>query len=188
MKLKALVHVPQSEDNLYAVLLSGKSDPLSWLLISGQVLPVDLHYTEMLPLFWGWIKSEHITFWLEDKSVVLNCIAGNSQRIFTVHAPQVQSELKRKWRSVCLKRYVGQDYRQHSSSISRNGMENMVQFRRNTRAQSFLQTETTVVWPWTFGGHWGWRLPEIWLWPFYEGYNQLKCAVSPVQSILFSFF
>ncbi|XP_031439677.1 vasoactive intestinal polypeptide receptor 2 [Clupea harengus] len=58
---------------------------------------------------------------------------------------EVQSELKRKWRSACLKRYVGQDYRQHSSSISRNGMENMLQFRRNTRAQSFLQTETTVV-------------------------------------------
>ncbi|KAG5268551.1 hypothetical protein AALO_G00213810 [Alosa alosa] len=58
---------------------------------------------------------------------------------------EVQSEVKRKWRSVCLKRYVGQDYRQHSSSISRNGMDNVLQFRRNTRAQSFLQTETTVV-------------------------------------------
>ncbi|KAL2085287.1 hypothetical protein ACEWY4_018607 [Coilia grayii] len=58
---------------------------------------------------------------------------------------EVQGELKRKWRSVCLKRYVGQDYRQHGSSVSRNGLENMVQFRRNTRAQSFLQTETTMV-------------------------------------------
>ncbi|TRY89670.1 hypothetical protein DNTS_022037 [Danionella cerebrum] len=57
---------------------------------------------------------------------------------------EVQSELKRKWRSLRLKRYIGRDYRLHSSSISRNGTENTAQFR-NTRAQSFLQTETTVV-------------------------------------------
>ncbi|XP_052399240.1 vasoactive intestinal polypeptide receptor 2 isoform X2 [Carassius gibelio] len=57
---------------------------------------------------------------------------------------EVQSELKRKWRSLRLKRYIGQDYRLHSSSISRNGTENMVRFHRNSRAQSFLQTETTV--------------------------------------------
>ncbi|XP_030624966.1 vasoactive intestinal polypeptide receptor 2 [Chanos chanos] len=58
---------------------------------------------------------------------------------------EVQSELKRKWRSVCLKRYIGRDYRLHSSSISRNGTENMAQFQRISRAQSFLQTETTLV-------------------------------------------
>uniref|UniRef100_A0A8C2K8B5 Vasoactive intestinal peptide receptor 2 n=1 Tax=Cyprinus carpio TaxID=7962 RepID=A0A8C2K8B5_CYPCA len=58
---------------------------------------------------------------------------------------EVQSELKRKWRSLRLKRYIGRDYRLHSSSISRNGTENMVRFHRNSRAQSFLQTETTVV-------------------------------------------
>ncbi|XP_051738350.1 vasoactive intestinal polypeptide receptor 2 isoform X2 [Ctenopharyngodon idella] len=58
---------------------------------------------------------------------------------------EVQSELKRKWRSLRLKRYIGRDYRLHSSSISRNGTENMAQFHRNSRAQSFLQTETTVV-------------------------------------------
>uniref|UniRef100_A0A672S3E4 Vasoactive intestinal peptide receptor 2 n=1 Tax=Sinocyclocheilus grahami TaxID=75366 RepID=A0A672S3E4_SINGR len=56
---------------------------------------------------------------------------------------EVQSELKRKWRSLRLKRYIGRDYRLHSSSISRNGTENMA--HRNSRAQSFLQTETTVV-------------------------------------------
>ncbi len=61
-------------------------------------------------------------------------------------ALQVQSELKRKWRSLRLKRYIGRDYRLHSSSISRNGTENMAQFHRNSRAQSFLQTETTVMW------------------------------------------
>uniref|UniRef100_W5KCM8 Vasoactive intestinal peptide receptor 2 n=1 Tax=Astyanax mexicanus TaxID=7994 RepID=W5KCM8_ASTMX len=58
---------------------------------------------------------------------------------------EVQSELKRKWRSVCLKRYIGRDYRLHSSSISRNGADNVAQFHRNSRAQSFLQTETTLV-------------------------------------------
>uniref|UniRef100_A0AAY4E9K7 Vasoactive intestinal peptide receptor 2 n=1 Tax=Denticeps clupeoides TaxID=299321 RepID=A0AAY4E9K7_9TELE len=58
---------------------------------------------------------------------------------------EVQGELKRKWRSVCLKRYIGRDYRLHSSSISRNGSENVSHFHRNSRAQSFLQTETTVV-------------------------------------------
>ncbi|XP_043081564.1 vasoactive intestinal polypeptide receptor 2 [Puntigrus tetrazona] len=58
---------------------------------------------------------------------------------------EVQSELKRTWRSLRLKRYIGRDYRLHSSSISRNGKENMTQFHRNSRAQSFLQTETTVV-------------------------------------------
>lgn len=59
---------------------------------------------------------------------------------------EVQSELKRKWRSLRLKRYIGRDYRLHSTSISRNGTENMTQFHRNSRAQSFLQTETTVMW------------------------------------------
>ncbi|XP_059380871.1 vasoactive intestinal polypeptide receptor 2-like isoform X2 [Carassius carassius] len=58
---------------------------------------------------------------------------------------EVQSELKRKWRSLRLKHYIGRDYRLHSSSISRNGTENMGRFHRNSRAQSFLQTETTVV-------------------------------------------
>ncbi|XP_036409661.1 vasoactive intestinal polypeptide receptor 2 [Megalops cyprinoides] len=57
---------------------------------------------------------------------------------------EVQGELKRKWRSVCLT-YMSRDYRLHSSSISRNGSENMSQFHRNSRAQSFLQTETTVL-------------------------------------------
>ncbi|KAI2648904.1 Vasoactive intestinal polypeptide receptor 2 [Labeo rohita] len=52
---------------------------------------------------------------------------------------------QRKWRSLRLKRYIGRDYRLHSSSISKNGTENMSQFHRNSRAQSFLQTETTVV-------------------------------------------
>ncbi|XP_066579805.1 vasoactive intestinal polypeptide receptor 2 [Amia ocellicauda] len=58
---------------------------------------------------------------------------------------EVQGELKRKWRSVCLNWYVSRDYKLHSSSISRNGSENTSQFHRNSRAQSFLQTETSIV-------------------------------------------
>uniref|UniRef100_A0A4W4GA25 Vasoactive intestinal peptide receptor 2 n=1 Tax=Electrophorus electricus TaxID=8005 RepID=A0A4W4GA25_ELEEL len=58
---------------------------------------------------------------------------------------EVQTELKRKWLSVCLKRYISRDYRLHSSSMSRSGMDHTAPFHRNSRAQSFLQTETTVV-------------------------------------------
>ncbi|KAI5091954.1 vasoactive intestinal polypeptide receptor 2 precursor [Silurus meridionalis] len=58
---------------------------------------------------------------------------------------QVQNELKRKWRSVCLKRYIGRDYRLRSSSISRNGTDNVSLFLCNSRTQSFLQTTETTV-------------------------------------------
>uniref|UniRef100_UPI0037E715E5 vasoactive intestinal polypeptide receptor 2-like n=1 Tax=Semicossyphus pulcher TaxID=241346 RepID=UPI0037E715E5 len=58
---------------------------------------------------------------------------------------EVQSELRRTWRSLSLKRYVGRDYRLHATSVSRNGNENSAQFPRNSRAQSILQTETTVL-------------------------------------------
>ncbi|XP_034718690.1 vasoactive intestinal polypeptide receptor 2-like [Etheostoma cragini] len=57
---------------------------------------------------------------------------------------EVQSELRRTWRSLSLKRYVGRDYRLHTMSVSRNGNESS-QFPRNSRAQSILQTETTVL-------------------------------------------
>ncbi|MEE6467237.1 hypothetical protein FKM82_007170, partial [Ascaphus truei] len=56
---------------------------------------------------------------------------------------EVQGELKRKWRSLLLD--MGRDYRLHSLSISRNGSESMSQFHKNSRAQSILQTETTVI-------------------------------------------
>ncbi|XP_061094929.1 vasoactive intestinal polypeptide receptor 2 [Conger conger] len=55
---------------------------------------------------------------------------------------EVQSELKRMWRSVCLT-YLSREYRLHSSSLSQNSSES--QFHRKSRAQSFLQTETTVL-------------------------------------------
>uniref|UniRef100_A0A672GCW1 Vasoactive intestinal peptide receptor 2 n=1 Tax=Salarias fasciatus TaxID=181472 RepID=A0A672GCW1_SALFA len=57
---------------------------------------------------------------------------------------EVQSELRRMWRRLSLKRYVGRDYRPHAMSMSRNGAENS-QLPRNCRAQSILQTETTVL-------------------------------------------
>lgn len=60
---------------------------------------------------------------------------------------KVQSELRRKWRSLSLKRYVGQDYKPQAASLNQNVTENSEQFPRNFRAQSILQTETTVLWP-----------------------------------------
>ena len=59
---------------------------------------------------------------------------------------KVQSELRRTWRGLSLKRYVGRDYKLHAMSVSRNGTENSAQFPRNSRAQSILQTETTMLW------------------------------------------
>ncbi|XP_038588272.1 vasoactive intestinal polypeptide receptor 2-like [Micropterus salmoides] len=58
---------------------------------------------------------------------------------------EVQSELRRTWRSLSLKRYVGREYQLHAMSVSRNGTENSSQFPRNSRAQSILQTETTML-------------------------------------------
>ncbi|XP_029004787.1 vasoactive intestinal polypeptide receptor 2 isoform X2 [Betta splendens] len=58
---------------------------------------------------------------------------------------EVQSELRRTWRSLSLKRYVRRDCRLNATSISRNGLENASQLPRNCRAQSILQTETTVL-------------------------------------------
>lgn len=58
---------------------------------------------------------------------------------------EVQQELKRKWRSVCLNCHMSRDNNPCSTFASRNGSENMVHFQRNSRTQSFLQTETTVL-------------------------------------------
>uniref|UniRef100_A0A8C8S3M0 Vasoactive intestinal peptide receptor 2 n=1 Tax=Pelusios castaneus TaxID=367368 RepID=A0A8C8S3M0_9SAUR len=58
---------------------------------------------------------------------------------------EVQGELKRKWRSLCLSQTVGRDYRLYSSSISRNGSESVSQLHRNSGAQSSMQTETTTI-------------------------------------------
>uniref|UniRef100_A0A8C5N3L9 Vasoactive intestinal peptide receptor 2 n=1 Tax=Leptobrachium leishanense TaxID=445787 RepID=A0A8C5N3L9_9ANUR len=58
---------------------------------------------------------------------------------------QVQAELKRKWGSLCLDRKMNRDHRLHSLSISRNGSECAMQYHRNWRAHSIMQTETTVI-------------------------------------------
>ncbi|KAM6977696.1 vasoactive intestinal polypeptide receptor 2, partial [Aplochiton taeniatus] len=58
---------------------------------------------------------------------------------------EVQGELKRTWRSFSLKRYVGRDCRLNAASISRNGTENSTHFPRSSRAQSIMQTETTML-------------------------------------------
>ncbi|XP_034144707.1 vasoactive intestinal polypeptide receptor 2 [Esox lucius] len=58
---------------------------------------------------------------------------------------EVQGELKRKWRSICLNCYMAKNSNKHNTYASRNGSENMAQFQRISRAQSFLQTETSVL-------------------------------------------
>ncbi|XP_062048923.1 vasoactive intestinal polypeptide receptor 2 isoform X2 [Lepus europaeus] len=58
---------------------------------------------------------------------------------------EVQSELKRKWRGLCPTQPRSRDYRLHGSSMSRHGSESALQFHRGSRAQSFLQTETSVI-------------------------------------------
>lgn len=50
------------------------------------------------------------------------------------------------WRGLSLKRYVGRDYKVHAMSADRISTENSAQFPRNFRAQSILQTETSVLW------------------------------------------
>ncbi|XP_034039662.1 vasoactive intestinal polypeptide receptor 2 [Thalassophryne amazonica] len=58
---------------------------------------------------------------------------------------EVQSELKRKWRSVCLTCRLSRGHHFSNIFASRNGSENMMQFHRNSRTQSILQSETTVL-------------------------------------------
>ncbi|XP_017157265.1 vasoactive intestinal polypeptide receptor 2-like [Poecilia reticulata] len=54
---------------------------------------------------------------------------------------EVQAELRRTWRSLSTKRCVLQDYSLRRLSTNHTG----TQFPRNTRAQSILQTETTML-------------------------------------------
>ncbi|ERE72588.1 vasoactive intestinal polypeptide receptor [Cricetulus griseus] len=56
---------------------------------------------------------------------------------------EVQCELKRRWRGLCLTQPGSRDYRLHSWSMSRNGSESALQIHRGSRTQSFLQTETS---------------------------------------------
>lgn len=66
----------------------------------------------------------------------------NAERLLAL---QVQGELKRKWRSMCLNCRLGRDRRLSGTFASRNGSEHMVQSHRSSRAQSILQSETTVL-------------------------------------------
>lgn len=50
------------------------------------------------------------------------------------------------WRGLSLKRYVGRDYKVHAMSADRISTETSAQFPRDFRAQSILQTETSVLW------------------------------------------
>lgn len=59
---------------------------------------------------------------------------------------QVQGELKRKWRSVCLNCHLSRARHFSNNFTSRNGSEHNMQFHRNSRAQSILQSETTMLW------------------------------------------
>ncbi|XP_054623270.1 vasoactive intestinal polypeptide receptor 2 isoform X2 [Dunckerocampus dactyliophorus] len=58
---------------------------------------------------------------------------------------EVQSELKRKWCSVCLNCRLNRAQRLSITLASRNSSEPMVQFQRTSRTQSILQSETTVL-------------------------------------------
>ncbi|XP_061587040.1 vasoactive intestinal polypeptide receptor 2-like [Cololabis saira] len=58
---------------------------------------------------------------------------------------EVQGELKRKWLSMCLNCDLSRAHPFSSNFTSRNGSEHMMQFQRSSRAQSILQSETTVL-------------------------------------------
>uniref|UniRef100_A0A8C9AKY1 Vasoactive intestinal peptide receptor 2 n=1 Tax=Prolemur simus TaxID=1328070 RepID=A0A8C9AKY1_PROSS len=58
---------------------------------------------------------------------------------------EVRCELRRKWRGRCRAPPAGRDYRIYSTSASRHGSEGALRLHRGSRAQSFLQTETSVI-------------------------------------------
>ncbi|XP_045420429.1 vasoactive intestinal polypeptide receptor 2 isoform X2 [Lemur catta] len=58
---------------------------------------------------------------------------------------EVRCELRRKWRGRCRAPPAGRDYRIYSTSASRHGSEGALRLPRGSRAQSFLQTETSVI-------------------------------------------
>ncbi|XP_036211409.1 vasoactive intestinal polypeptide receptor 2 [Myotis myotis] len=57
----------------------------------------------------------------------------------------VQSELRRKWQSLCPRQPSGWGDRLHSLSISRNGSESTLPSHRGSHSPSFLQIETSVI-------------------------------------------
>ncbi|XP_018613162.1 vasoactive intestinal polypeptide receptor 2 [Scleropages formosus] len=58
---------------------------------------------------------------------------------------EVQGEIKRKWGSASANCRAGRDYGFRGSCVSQSGPESGQGFERHSRAQSFLQTETSVL-------------------------------------------
>ncbi|XP_015244293.1 PREDICTED: vasoactive intestinal polypeptide receptor 2-like [Cyprinodon variegatus] len=58
---------------------------------------------------------------------------------------EVQGELRRKWRSMCLNCHLSRANHFNNNFSTNLGSEQMMQFQRTTRAQSILQSETTVL-------------------------------------------
>lgn len=56
---------------------------------------------------------------------------------------EVQAELRQTWRSLSAKGYVGQDYKLNATTVKND--TNNLQLQKNGRAQSILQTETTLL-------------------------------------------
>uniref|UniRef100_A0A3B3DGW4 Vasoactive intestinal peptide receptor 2 n=1 Tax=Oryzias melastigma TaxID=30732 RepID=A0A3B3DGW4_ORYME len=91
--------------------------------------------------------SESIT---EDYKIFFDLALGSFQGfvvaiLYCFLNSEVQGELKRKWRSMCLNCNLTSPPHFSSTFTSRNGSEHMMQFHRNSRAQSILQSETTVL-------------------------------------------
>ncbi|KPP70894.1 vasoactive intestinal polypeptide receptor 2-like [Scleropages formosus] len=85
---------------------------------------------------------------------VFEMIAGPSDPSLTAREPnanappcleQVQGEIKRKWGSVSANCRAERDYGFRGSCVSQSGPESGQGFERHSRAQSFLQTETSVL-------------------------------------------
>uniref|UniRef100_A0A8C9X1K5 Vasoactive intestinal peptide receptor 2 n=1 Tax=Sander lucioperca TaxID=283035 RepID=A0A8C9X1K5_SANLU len=99
-----------------------------------------IHYVVFVSL------SESIA---EDYKIFFDLALGSFQVLYykSLHFYHymVQGELKRKWRSMCLNCRLSRDHHFNSTLVSRNGSEHMVQFHRNSRTQSILQSETTVL-------------------------------------------
>uniref|UniRef100_A0A3Q1IJ27 Vasoactive intestinal peptide receptor 2 n=1 Tax=Anabas testudineus TaxID=64144 RepID=A0A3Q1IJ27_ANATE len=100
-----------------------------------------IHYVIFVSL------SESIT---EDYKIIFDLALGSFQGLvvailYCFLNSEVQCELKRKWRSVCLNCRLSRDHHFNSTFASKNGSEPMMQFHRNSRTQSILQSETTVL-------------------------------------------
>uniref|UniRef100_A0A8C8DWB6 Vasoactive intestinal peptide receptor 2 n=1 Tax=Oryzias sinensis TaxID=183150 RepID=A0A8C8DWB6_9TELE len=91
--------------------------------------------------------SESIT---EDYKIFFDLALGSFQGfvvaiLYCFLNSEVQGELRRKWRSMCLNCRLSRAPHFSSTFTSRNGSEHMMQFHRNSRAQSILQSETTML-------------------------------------------